>query len=73
MALEIAVGRQKRVINQGACYLVANQDRQIQWPSDKSLYNADTRLVSSGLIVADGQRWDIMSSDNLAKYSTLVF
>lgn len=66
MALEIAVGPQKRVINQGACYMVANQDRQIQWPSDKSLYNADTRLVSSGLIFADGQRWDIMSSDNLA-------
>jgi len=73
MALEIAVGPQKLVINQGAGFLVTDQDGQIQWPSDKGFYHADTRLMSSWLIFADGQPWDLLNAGNVAYYAARIF
>ena len=39
MPLEIAVGPQKLVINQGDGFLVTEQDGQIDWPTDKGFYS----------------------------------
>jgi hypothetical protein len=54
MPLEIAVGPQKLVINQGVGFLVTEQDGEIDWPTDQGFYHADTRLMSSWRIFANG-------------------
>src|SRR5471030_2434895 len=73
MALEIAVGAQKLVINQGVGFLVTEQDGQIGWPTDKGLYNADTRLISSWMIFADGVPWELLNSGNINYYAARIF
>ena len=73
MALEIAVGPQKLVINQGAGFLVTEQDGQIGWPTEKGFYNADTRLISSWQIFADGAPWDLLNSGNITYYAARIF
>jgi glycogen debranching enzyme len=73
MALEIAVGPQKLVINQGSGFLVTDQDGQIDWPTDKGLYFSDTRLISSWRIYADGEPWDLMNSGNIAYHAARIF
>jgi glycogen debranching enzyme len=73
MALEIAVGPQKLVLNQGAGFLVTDQDGQINWPTDKGLYYTDTRLISSWRIYADGEPWDLLNSGNIAFFAARIF
>ncbi|MGZ6016509.1 MAG: glycogen debranching N-terminal domain-containing protein, partial [Phenylobacterium sp.] len=66
MALEIAVGPQKLVLNQGSGFSVTEQDGQINWPTDKGVYFSDTRVISSWRIYADGEEWDLLNSGNIA-------
>ena len=73
MALEIAVGPQKLVINQGVGFLVTDQDGQIDWPTDKGLYYSDTRLISSWRLYADGEPWDLLNSGNITYHSARIF
>jgi glycogen debranching enzyme len=73
MALEIAVGPQKLVLNQGSGFVVTDQDGQIDWPTDKGLYYSDTRLISSWQIYADGEPWDLLNSGNIAFYAARIF
>jgi glycogen debranching enzyme len=73
MALEIAVGPQKLVISQGTGFLVTDQDGQIGWPTDKGLYHADTRLISSWRLYADGVPWDLLNSGNIAYHAARIF
>ncbi len=73
MALEISVGPQKLLINQGFGFLVTEQDGQIGWPTDKGLYHADTRLISSWQIYADGEPWDLLSSGNISYYACRAY
>ena len=73
MALEIAVGAQKLVINQGVGFLVTEQDGEIGWPTDKGLYYADTRLISTWMIFADGVKWELLNSGNINYYAARIF
>ena len=73
MALEIAVGPQKLVLNQGSGFAVTDQNGQIDWPTDKGVYYADTRLISSWRIYADGEEWDLLNSGNIAFFAARIF
>ncbi len=73
MALEIAVGPQKLVLNQGSGFAVTDQDGQINWPTDKGVYYSDTRLISSWRIYADGEPWDLLNSGNIAFFAARIF
>ena len=73
MALEITVGAQKLVINHGAGFIVSEQDGQIGWPTDKGFYHADTRLISTWMVFADGVKWELLNSGNITYYAARVF
>jgi glycogen debranching enzyme len=73
MALEIAVGPQKLVLNQGSGFAVTEQDGQINWPTDKGVYYSDTRMISSWRIYADGEEWDLLNSGNIAFFAARIF
>jgi glycogen debranching enzyme len=73
MALEIAVGPQKLVLNQGAGFAVTEQDGQINWPTDKGVYYSDTRMISSWRVYADGEEWDLLNSGNIAFFAAQIF
>ncbi|MBS0412057.1 MAG: amylo-alpha-1,6-glucosidase, partial [Proteobacteria bacterium] len=73
MPLELSVGPPRLALNQGHCFLVTDEDGQVRWPSEKGLYNADTRLVSSWRIYANGEEWDLLSAANVAYYAARVF
>ena len=73
MALEITVGPPRLSINQGHGILITEQDGQVAWPTDKGLYDSDTRLISSWQLYADGEQWDLLNSANIAYYASRVF
>jgi glycogen debranching enzyme len=61
------------VINQGAGFLVTEQDGQINWPTDQGFYHADTRLMSSWQIFADGVPWDLLNAGNTAYHAARIY
>ncbi len=73
MPLEIAVGPQRLVINQGYGFLVTEQDGQISWPTEQGFYHADTRLLSSWQIYADGISWDLLNAGNVAYHAARIY
>ncbi len=73
MPLEIAVGPQRLVLNQGNSFLVSEQDGEIAWPTDEGLYFADTRLLSSWRIYANGEKWDLLNAGNIAYYAARIY
>ena len=73
MPLEIAVGPQKLVINQGDGFLVTEQGGEIKWPTEQGFYHADTRLLSSWRIFANGVRWDLLNAGNIAYYAARIY
>jgi glycogen debranching enzyme len=73
MAAEITVGPPRLAINQGHAFLLTDQDGQISAPTDKGLYDRDTRLISSWRIYANGVRWDLLNSANIAYFASRVF
>jgi glycogen debranching enzyme len=72
MALEITVGPPRLAINHGYGVLITDQDGQIPWPTDKGFYHADTRVLSTWLIYADGQPWVLLNSGAVAYYACRV-
>ena len=73
MPLEIAVGPQRLVLNQGNSFMVTEQDGEIAWPTDQGLYFADTRLLSSWRIYANGEKWDLLNGGNTAYYAARIY
>ncbi|MEO8813445.1 MAG: glycogen debranching N-terminal domain-containing protein [Caulobacteraceae bacterium] len=73
MALEVTVGPPRLAINQGYSFLVTDQDGQIPWPTDKGFYHADTRMISSWQIYADGVPWQLLNSGNVAYFASRIF
>jgi glycogen debranching enzyme len=72
MPLELAVGPQKLVLNQGVGILVTEQDGQIIWPTDQGFYHSDTRMISSWRIFADGNPWQLLNAGNIAYYAARI-
>ncbi len=73
MPLEIAVGPQKLVINQGVGFLVTEQGGEIDWPTDQGFYHADTRLMSAWRIYANGVSWDLLNAGNVTYHAARVY
>jgi glycogen debranching enzyme len=73
MPLEISVGPPRLTINHGQSVLITEQDGQIQWPTDKGLYDLDTRIISSWRIFADGETWDLLNSGNITHCVSKMF
>jgi glycogen debranching enzyme len=73
VALEIAVGPPRLALNQGDTVLVTDQDGQIGWPTEKGLFSADTRLISSWQIFADGARIQQVPGLAIAYYACRIF
>src|SRR5436189_14526 len=73
LALEIAVGPPRLALNQGDTVLVTEQDGQISWPTERGLFSADTRVISSWQIFADGEPWDLLNSGAIAYYACRIF
>jgi glycogen debranching enzyme len=73
MPLEISVGPPRLTINHGHSVLVTEQDGQIGWPTDKGLYDLDTRLISSWQLFADGESWDLLNSGNITHCVSKMF
>ena len=73
MTLEIAVGPPRLAINNGHGVLITEQDGQIDWPTDKGLYDRDTRLISSWRIYANGEPWDLLNSGAITYYAARIF
>jgi len=73
MPLEITVGPPRLTINHGQSVLIAEQDGQILWPTDKGLYDMDTRIMSSWRIFADGELWDLLNSGNITHCVSKMF
>src|SRR5579872_355511 len=73
MPLEIAVGPQKLVINQGFGFLVTEQGGEIAWPTDQGFYHADTRLMSAWRIYANGVSWDLLNAGNVAYHAARIY
>ncbi|HUO11461.1 MAG TPA: glycogen debranching N-terminal domain-containing protein [Caulobacteraceae bacterium] len=73
MPLEIAVGPQRLVINQGHGFMVSEQDGQIDWPTDQGFYYADTRLISFWRIFANGESWDLLNAGAIAYYAARIY
>ncbi|HEY2481606.1 MAG TPA: glycogen debranching N-terminal domain-containing protein [Caulobacteraceae bacterium] len=72
MTLEIAVGPPRLAINHGYGVLITEQDGQINWPTDKGFYHADTRVLSTWLIYADGVPWRLLNSGAVAYYASRI-
>ncbi len=66
MTLEIAIGPPRLTISQAHGVVVPEQDGQIYWPTEKGLYDSDTRLVSSWRLFANGVPWDLLNSGNIS-------
>jgi len=73
MGLEIAVGPQKLVINQGTSFLVTEQDGKIDWPTDQGFYFADTRLLSAWRIYANGEGWDLLNAGAISYFAARIY
>jgi glycogen debranching enzyme len=73
MPLEIAVGPQKLVINQGVGFLVTEQGGEIDWPTEQGFYHADTRIVSAWRIYANGVSWELLNAGNIAYYAARIY
>jgi glycogen debranching enzyme len=73
MPLEISVGPPRLTINHGQSVLITDQDGQIRWPTDKGLYDLDTRIISSWRIYANGESWDLLNSGNIAHCISKMF
>ncbi|HEY1427576.1 MAG TPA: glycogen debranching N-terminal domain-containing protein [Caulobacteraceae bacterium] len=73
MPPEIAVGPQRLVLNQGHSFMVSEQNGEIAWPTDQGFYFADTRLLSSWRIYANGEKWDLLNAGNIAYYAARIY
>jgi glycogen debranching enzyme len=73
MPLEITVGPPRLTINHGQSVLITDQDGQIRWPTDKGLYDLDTRIISSWRIFANGESWDLLNSGNITNCVSKMF
>jgi glycogen debranching enzyme len=73
MALEINVGPPRLAISAGYTVLISEPDGQIEWPTDKGFYAADTRLISAWQIYADGEPFDLLNGGNIAYYASRIF
>jgi glycogen debranching enzyme len=72
MPFKVEVGPPQIAIHHGQTILVTNLDAQIIWPSDRGLFFFDTRVLSSWMIYANGEPWDLLSGGATTYYTSYV-
>ena len=73
MAFKVQVGPPQISIHQGQTVLITEQDGQINWPSEKGLFFFDTRVVSSWIIYANGEPWELLSGGAINYHASRIF
>jgi len=70
MPFKVQVGPHQVSIHQGQTVLVTEPDGQIRWPSEKGLYFLDTRVISSWVIYANGEPWNLLNGGAVTHYAS---
>src|SRR6266436_2322220 len=73
MAFKVQVGPPQISIHEGQTVLITEQDGQINWPSEKGLFFFDTRVVSSWIIYANGEPWELLSGGAINYHASRIF
>ena len=73
MTFKVQVGPPQISIHQGHTVLISEKDGQIHWPSDKGLYFFDTRVVSSWVIYANGELWELLNGGAISYFASRVY
>ena len=72
MPFKVQVGPHQVSIHQGQTILVTEPDGQVRWPSEKGLYFLDTRVISSWVIYANGEPWDLLNGGAVTHYASRI-
>ncbi len=72
MPFKVQVGPHQVSIHQGQTVLVTEPDGQINWPSEKGLYFLDTRVISSWVIYANGEPWNLLNGGAVTHYASRI-
>ena len=73
MPFKVEVGPPQIAIHQGQTVLVTEPDAQIHWPSERGLFFFDTRVLSSWMIYANGEPWDLLNGGATNYYTSSVY
>ena len=73
MPLQITIGSPQLVIHQAETVWAADPDGQLGGDTDRGLMFRDTRLISMYLLLANGQRWELLNGAATSHYSARVF
>src|SRR5215468_8436194 len=73
MAFKVHVGPPQITVHQGQTVLVSELDGRIEWPSDRGLYFRDTRMISSWVIYANGEQWELLTGGPISYYVARIF
>src|SRR6266853_5626896 len=73
MTVKVQVGPPQIAIHQGQTVLISEPDGQINQPSEKGLYFFDTRVVSSWMIYANGEPWELLSGGAINYHASRIF
>ncbi len=72
MAFKVEVGPPQISIHYGQTVLITDLDGQVRWPSERGLFFFDTRVVSSWMIYANGEPFDLLSGGATTYYTSTV-
>src|ERR1700730_8432029 len=72
MPFKVQVGPHQVSIQQALTVLVSEPDARINWPSEKGLYFFDTRVISSWVIYANGEPWDLLNGGAITHYTSRI-
>jgi hypothetical protein len=73
MPFKVQVGPHQVAIHHGQTVLVSEPDGQISWPSEKGLYFFDTRVISSWVIYANGEPWELLNGGAITHYASRTY
>jgi hypothetical protein len=73
MPFKVQVGPHQVAIHHGQTVLVSEPDGQISWPSEKGLYFFDTRVISSWMIYANGEPWELLNGGAITHYASRTY
>ncbi len=73
MPFKVQVGPHQISIHQGQTVLVSEPSGQISSPSEKGFYFFDTRIISSWMIYANGEPWDLINGGAITYYASRIY
>lgn len=73
MPFKVEVGPPQIAIHHGQTVLITDLDAQIRWPGERGLFFFDTRVLSSWIIYANGEPWDLLTGGGTTYYTSAVY